>query len=313
MMLLQKGRRVNLHQLHLFCAVAEAGSIARASRNLFISQPALSVQIKRLERDLGIELLQRSRVGIALTQAGENVYAVARGVLQQTEAAERRLNELRSGVTTPVNVATSNSGALYFLVDAIRAFRNENPSISVNILVQGPQQNIEQMSLGLLNFEIAWERSLPDDLAVTHLLDVEFGIIASPDHRFSEPGRISTLEFSQTPFISMHPGLAVPSIEETWMREHRMQPLALSRQMSIDAVKRLVEADLGIAILSRLAVQREVNAGTLTWLGMDGFELRRRLLLVSGRQPPARSAAEFMAFIHRYADERQPELIQATG
>jgi DNA-binding transcriptional LysR family regulator len=289
--------------------VAEAGSIARASRNLFISQPALSVQIKRLERDLGIELLQRSRAGVSLTQTGENVYAVARGVLQQTEAAERRLNELRSGVTSPVNVATSNSGALYFLVDAIRAFRNESPSISVNILVQGPQQNVEQMSLGLLDFEIAWERSLPEALVFTPLLEVDFGIIASPDHHVAEPGRISTLEFSQTPFISMHPGLAVPSIEETWMREHRMQPRALTRQMSIDAVKRLVEADLGIAILSRLAVRRELSAGTLVWLGMEGFELHRRVLLVRSPKPPSGSASEFMTYIKAYAEQLQMELI----
>lgn len=92
------------------------------------------------------------------------------------------------------------------------------------------------------------------------------------------------------------------------MEQHHLRPRTLTRLVSMDAVKRLVEADFGIAILSRLSVQRELHAGSLVQLEMDHFELRRRLLVISDSRPPRDSAREFLAFTQTYAEELEGEL-----
>ncbi len=297
---------MNLHQLELFCAVADAGSFARASRELFISQPALSVQIKRLESSLGVDLLRRSRTGVTLTGAGADLYSAAQGVLQQVQAAERRLQSLRDGEAGLLNVGVDHSGALYFAASMVKEFRKRYPAIRVNVQVQDLRRSLEQVSVGTLDAEVSWEQELlPADLETIFLREVDFGIVCAPEHPCARAGRMTAQEFAQTPFISMNPGLALLSIEEMWMLEHHVVPTTVSHQSSIDAAKRLVEANLGIAILSRLAVERELKAGTLVWLRMEGFALRRQLLLVTNRRAQPPIVQQLVAFAREFSDAYQ--------
>ncbi|MBM3856183.1 MAG: LysR family transcriptional regulator, partial [Verrucomicrobia bacterium] len=118
---LLRGGDMNFHQLKLFCAVAEIGSFALASERLHITQPALSIQIRRLERSLGVELMKRTKKGLVLTEAGKAVYDAAKGIFERQDGLSRKLEEIRSGERGTLVVAVSPTGVLYFAASLIRA------------------------------------------------------------------------------------------------------------------------------------------------------------------------------------------------
>ena len=112
-------RPVNLHQLELFCAILEKGSFSLAARELYLSQPALGVQMKRLEESLGVPLLRRSRGGVQPIPAGAELYASAHRAMEQLRAAEHRLAAIREGAaarwsSAPAIPARSTSSPIWW-------------------------------------------------------------------------------------------------------------------------------------------------------------------------------------------------------
>jgi LysR family transcriptional regulator, low CO2-responsive transcriptional regulator len=274
---------MNLHQLQLFCAVVESGSFARASRDILISQPALSIQIKRLETSLGVELLHRGRGGVTLTPSGAELYESARAILQHAEAAERRVKAIRSGEAGALEIGVGHNGVLYFVTDLVKAMRHRLPRIQVTIDVLNPARAMEKLATGALDAEFTWDHPLPPDLESTALLDVPFGVVCSPEHPCAERGVITRAEFLGSTYITIPRGISVVSFPEieSWLAERGDTQAMLADQPSIDAVKRLVEANLGIAILSRISVERELAAGSLAWLEMDGYRPSRQVSLIT--------------------------------
>jgi DNA-binding transcriptional LysR family regulator len=277
---------MNLHQLQLFCAVVEAGSFARASREVSVSQPALSIQIKRLETSLGVDLLHRGRSGVVVTPSGAELYESARAILQQAEAAERRITAIRNGEAGSLEIGVGHNGVLYFVTDLVKAMRRRLPRIRVSIDVLNPARAMEKLMTGALDAEFTWDHPLPPELESTVLMDVPFGIVCSPEHPCAARGVITRAEFLQSTYITIPRGISVVSFPEieSWIAERGDAPTMLGDQPSIDAVKRLVEADLGVAILSKVSVERELTAGSLAWLRMDGYQPSRQLSLITNRR-----------------------------
>lgn len=298
------GPPMNLHQLRLFCAVVERGSFSLASRELFVSQPALSIQIKRLEQSLGLRLLRRSRGGVVLTPAGQELYTVARALLEQVATAERRLRALRTGEAGTLAIGVSHTGALYFLTDVVKAFAHEQPAVHVNIEVATAPTLFDRLQRGSLDVGLEWGPVLPTSLETVELWTERFGIIASPQHEGAGAGWITREQFIQTPFITLQYGLGTPSFIEIWLLEHNLLPASITRLPSIDAVKRLVEANLGLTILSYLSVERELAAGHLAWLGMEGFRMERPIVLLTRKPDPSPLVARFVTFAREFARTR---------
>jgi DNA-binding transcriptional LysR family regulator len=295
---------VNLHQLRLFCAVVERGSFSLASRELFVSQPALSIQIKRLERSLGLRLLRRSRGGAVPTPAGQELYTIARAILEQVETAERRLRALRTGEAGTLAIGVSHTGALYFLTDAVKAFAQVHPAVRVNIEVATAPTLFDKLQRGSLDAGLEWGPVIPASLEAVELWIERFGIIASPQHECTHVGRITQEQFLRSSFITLQYGLGALSFIEMWLLEHNLLPASITRLPSIDAVKRLVEANLGLTILSHLSVERELEAGHLTWLEMEGFRMERPIVLLTRKQDPSQLLAQFVAFTREFARTR---------
>src|SRR5262245_37214161 len=156
---------MNLHRLQLFRTVVEKGSFSLACRELFISQPALSVQVKRLEDDLGLKLLRRTRTGVAPTPAGQELYGLAQAIFEQIDSAERRLAVLRSGEAGSLSIGTSHTGALYFLTDLVKAFSQDSPGVTFTITVETVPQVYEAVQRGTIDVALQWGPAVPSGLA----------------------------------------------------------------------------------------------------------------------------------------------------
>jgi len=297
---------VNLHRLQLFRTVVEKGSFSLACRELFISQPALSVQVKRLEDDLGLKLLRRTRSGVAPTPAGQELYGLALTIFEQLDRAERRLEALRSGEAGSLAIGTSHTGSLYFLTDVVKAFSQENPTVGFNIMVDTVPQVYEAIQRGTIDVALQWGPGAPAGLTAVELFREPFGIVASAQHPCAASGAISRQAFLEAPLFILGYGIGEPSFIEVHLLQDALQPGRITRLPSIDAVKRLVEANLGLGVLSRTSVERELATGILAWLEMPGFALERPLLLVINERGASRLLDRFVAFTQQFARARRP-------
>ncbi len=295
---------MNLHRLQLFCVVVERGSFSLASRELFISQPAPSIQIKRLEESLGLELLQRSRNGVAPTPAGKELYAAASGLLEQAEATERRLRAMRAGEAGSLVVGVSPTGALYFVADLVAEFTQQFPLIAVDIEVERQQRLVSRLQGGSLDAMVSWGPTVPAELDGTLLLNERFGIMASARHPRAAAGMLTREEYLAAPHFMLQHGEGAPSFMELWLLEHDLLPPAVKRLPSIDAIKRMVEANLGLTILSHTTAEREVEMGRLVLLRMEGFTLERPLMLFTNKRHHAPVAKQFGRFARAFAATR---------
>ncbi|HEY7060169.1 MAG TPA: LysR family transcriptional regulator [Chloroflexota bacterium] len=297
---------MNLHRLQLFRTVVEKGSFSLACRELFISQPALSVQVKRLEDDLGLKLLRRTRSGVAPTPAGQELYGLALGIFEQIALAERRLEALRSGGAGSLAVGTSHTGSLYFLTDAVKAFSQENPAIAFNIMLDTVPQVYQAIQRGTIDVALQWGPGAPAGLVAVELFREPFGVVASPQHPCAAGDAISRETFVEAPLFILGYGVGEPSFIEVRLLQEELQPRHITHLPSIDAVKRLVEANLGLGVLSRTSVERELASGSLTWLALSGFALERPLLLVTNERASSRLVDRFVAFTVQFARARRP-------
>lgn len=298
---------MNLHQLELFCAVVEAGSFARAARDVMISQPALSLQIKRLELDLEAELLHRGRSGVVLTPSGIELYENARAMLQHAEAAKRRIKSIRDGEAGSLEIGVGHNGILYFVTEMVKAMAHQMPQIQVGIEVLHPTRSEEKLITGVLDAAFTWDHPLPPELKSTVLMDVSFGVICSPENPCAARGVMTREEFIQSTYITIPRVISVVSIPEVqaWLGDSAAgTPKILADQPSIDAVKRLVEANLGVAILSRISVERELAAGTLSWLEMDCYHPTRKLSIVTNRRYQNALLGQLQKFALEFAAPR---------
>lgn len=295
---------MNLHRLELFRTVIEKGSFSLASRELFISQPALSVQVKRLEDDLGLKLLRRTRTGVVPTPAGQELYGLALAIFERIEAAERRLEILRSGDAGSLAIGTSHTSAWYFLADVVPAFTQENPKVSFTFMVEAVPRVYEAIQRGSVDVALQWGPALPSQLTGVELFREPFGVVVSAQHPRAVLGAITPEEFVAANLIILGYGVGEPSWVEIQLIENNLLPARVTRLPSIDAVKRLVEANLGLSILSRTAVERELAGGRLAWLEMTGFAMARPLLLVTNERARFRLLDRFVEFTCAFANAR---------
>jgi DNA-binding transcriptional LysR family regulator len=165
---------------------------------------------------------------------------------------------------------------------------------------------MSRLQSGSLDAVVSWGPTTPAGLDGTLLLDERFSVMASASHSRAPTGWLSRDEYMAASHFMLQQGEGAPSFMEMWLLEHDLLPPAVKRLPSIDAIKRLVEANLGFTILSDTTAAREVEMGRLVRLEMDGFALQRPLMLFTSKRRQAPVARQFVDFAHDFAAARPP-------
>lgn len=291
---------MHLHQIELFCAVVERGSFALAGTELFITPGALRIQVKRLEQSLGITLLRRVPGGMAPTEAGRELYATGRAMLDLGQAASRRLADLRQGLAGTVTIGVIHAAPLYYVTDVLRDFGPAHPGVTVMVEIIERDRLVDALVHGTVDLGLDWGPISRAGIVSETLLDEPWVIVAAPQHPLAALRVVSPEQFAATPFIGLALGpYSVPFAEQA-LQEAGLAPNIVMRLPYQDAVKRLVEAGRGIAIMARIAAQREIVAGHLTALNVAGFSLQHSLLLFRPKgHPHSPAVATFERFLRR--------------
>lgn len=295
---------VDLQVAHLrtLQAVARHGSFSRAARALNLTQPAVSMQVRHLERALGLSLLERVGKRAFPTRAGEVLLAHADRALRELEAGVERVQELRGVVAGRVRLGTSASISIYLLPPALRRFRARYPDTEL-VIVTGNAAEIaravvaNELDVGIVSLPVR-----DRELSVTPFFRDELVAIAPPERPWRRTQAIDAPTLAGHPLILFEPGATLRRLIDGWFHRAGVSPRSPMELGNTEAIKTLVEAGLGLSITSWFSVKREVRERALTAIRLTP-SLERQIGLVRRRDKPRTPALD--AFVAALEDLRR--------
>lgn len=286
---------MNLHHLRAFLVVAEEKNITRGARRLHTSQPAASKHVSDLEAELGVSLFDRLPRGVRLTEAGELLLRHARRLFAVESAAETELGELAGLTRGSLSIGASTTIGSYLLPRVFGQFNRVHPHITLSLHIANTAQVQTLVLDDGIDFGLTEGFAAAEQLEVEVVHYDEMVAIVSPDHPILARGRLCTRDLASVPFICREPGSGTRDVIEAELERHGLSLEPVMALGSTEAVKNAVSAGLGLAIVSRLAVELELSVGRLTQLAIEDLSIRRALHLVQLRGKQASPAAQ--AFI----------------
>lgn len=269
----------SLHQLHTFYTVVRAGTLSAAAAALYVTQPAVSLQLKQLETRLGLGLMERRGRRLVLTGAGETVYDYARQMFGLMEGLERELADQRDLQSGRLVVGASTTVGEYLLPEALGRYRALHPGIELALTIGNTAHIIEMVLRHELDFGFVGAMSSAPELLIAPFAEDEICFIAPPDHPFT--GRLVTLrDLAEERFIFRERGSATRQEAESCLRASGFAFKVAMELGSNEAVKQAVVARLGLGALSKLALRAELAAGHLCVLSVADWDCRRSFYLI---------------------------------
>lgn len=262
---------MELKHLRSFVKVANLLSFSRAAQQLHLSQPALSAQIKALEDDLGVKLLERNRRMVRLTPAGETLLADAAELLQQIAKTEQRVSRISSGDAGHLRIGFVASATAEIVPAIVLAFRKRYPDVSLELKNMPTVQQVDALRSGAIDAGFVRMPLEEDGLAVSVVHREPFAIVLSKNHVLAREKDLSVRQLAQEPFVAYGRRWA-PSFYESWTgicRRAGFSPSVVQETGEMDTALALVAAGLGVAILPEGMAKRHRRVFRIKTLGRD--------------------------------------------
>lgn len=270
-------RRVNFHRLYIFHTVAKLGSFTKAAAELSISQPAVSIQVKELERSMDTTLLSRMRSGVALTDTGEIVFGFTRRIFSLAEEMEYAIQDVTGLQAGRLTIGSSSTPGECILPLVIGKFQERYPRVEVSLAIYNTRVIIERILNRELDLGMAGSAVEMKGLISTHYANDEVTLVASPAHALAQKESVSFEDIADEMYVVREPGSATRRAAEDCF-EQRGISIRVSMELgSNEAVKRATAAGLGIGALSKFSVAPDVAAGYLKVLPVVGWKCERPL------------------------------------
>ena len=270
---------MDINQLEVFLGVAQEKSFSRAAKALNRTQPAVSQAIRRLEAELGEPLFDRSSKDGTLSSAGRVLLEFAQQMMNLRHHAHTAIRELRDLHRGKLSLS-ANEYTVMGLLPLIPIFRTRHPHIKIEVK-RSLASRIPSEILGR-DIEIGVVTFKPTDAAISSIpvsMD-ELALIVAPDHPLASRATVSVRDLGAETFVAHN--VASPYRERVVKTFEKFRtPLNISLEMpTLEAIKRMVESGLGVALVPRLTAQNEIARGSLVGITVKEMRLERRLYLI---------------------------------
>ncbi len=302
-------KNLTFRQLRVFEAVARHLSFSRAAEELFLTQPAVSMQVKQLEESVGLPLVEQTGKRIRLTEAGTLMAQTARrlaGELRQADDALAALKGLESGSLTVAVVST----AIYFAPHLVARFVASHPGIKVRLLDANREQVLRLLGESAVELAVMGEPPEGSRLDAAYFADHPLGIVAAPGHRLVSQPRVEAAALAGEVFVLREAGSGTRRTMERFFAAAGVGVAAGMEMSSNEAVKQAVMAGLGLGFLSLHTVGLELSTGRLRVLDVRDLPVRRRWNLCARRDRLLSPAA--LAFRRFVADRGAALLLEGV-
>lgn len=284
-------------RLRAFVTVAREGGFTRAAAVLHLSQSAVSQQVAALEEELGATLFVRSGRRVASTAAGVALLERAEALLAEMAAARRAVAAAEGRVAGDLRLAASLTIAGYVLPRPLAAFKREHPDVRIALRVLNTEDVVRALIAGDADLGLVEGPVESGRVRLEPLFDDELAVIAPSTHRFAAVEEVEPDALLAEPLVVRETGSGTRRVGELALASAGIDPALLraaAEVSGIDAQKALVEAGLGVAIVSVLTVRRELALGSLVARPLRGITLRRPLAAATVRDTPVPPAARVL-------------------
>lgn len=275
---------MDLRQLRTFVAVAEMRHFARAAGRCNLSQPAVSHQIACLEDEVGTRLLNRTARRVSLTVAGEVLLEEARRILAAVERARERMQEVARGAVGRIRLGATPTPGLYLLPPLLAKYRAAHRAYDLHLEIGSVHALADRVARNDLDMAIIAGPLAAGELQARAVSRDEFIVIARPDSELAHAARVRPARLAAETWVMREDGSDTRRQVAAWWHRHRLAPQRTMTFDGPDAVKRAVVGGLGVALVSRLTVQEDLDRRRLAAVPLAGALPTREVFVVDHPQ-----------------------------
>ena len=268
-------------QLLAFVTVADEQNFTRAANKLHVSQPAISQHIQNLEQRLNVKLLDRTNKYVRLNRAGDVVYHHAKEILGLYGQLTRLVQDLKDEASGSLSIGASFTFGEYVLPHVVAEFRQTYPKIVPSIAVENTQAVVELVARGELDIGIIEGSAMHNaGVDVIPFAEDTVVVVAPSHHPLTSQALVTTQEIGAECWIVRERGSGTREITDYVFRTYGIQPKTMIEYSSTQVIKESVEAGLGITILSKWAIRKELMCSTLRIVPLSDSPIRRQFSIV---------------------------------
>jgi DNA-binding transcriptional LysR family regulator len=275
-----------LDQLKILQAIANEGSFKKAAKKLYISQPAVSLHIQNLEKQVNTSIFYRDKRKARLTQTGELLLKYSSRILSLCEETCRALDDINTLQSGGLTIGASQTIGTYLMPRLIGIFKHKYPQIGVELQVHSTRKISWGVTNGNIDLAVVGgkiPKELTEDLEIIPYAEDELALILPLTHPLSTRKFIQKEDLYRLHFIALNPQSTIRNVIETTLTQHGIDSRYLKIVMelnSIEAIKNAVQSDLGAAFVSVSAISKELDLNMLHWAKIEGITIKRTLSIL---------------------------------
>ena len=288
-----------LQQLRILRAVATEKNFTKAAAVLYLSQPSLSKQIKTLEKNLDILLINRERNNISLTESGKVLLQYSERILALCEESCRALIDLKNGDRGNLTVGASQTIGTYLMPRILALFAQNYPQINLKVQVNSTRIIAKkiinrEIDIAVVGGEISDD--LKKNLTIKPFVSDELSLIISKSHPFAKKNQINKENLYCLDFITLNPNSTIKNFIDNILIQNQIETKQLKTILqlnSIEGIKTAVSLGLGAAFVSSSAIEKEIKLKTIGIIKLENIKITRKLSIISNPECYKSKAFEF--------------------
>lgn len=274
---------ITFRQLEVFEAVARLLSYTQASKELHLSQPAVSMQIKQLEESAGIPLFEQIGRKIYLTEAGQEMYHYSRSISHQLDEAEEVLEQLKGLQTGRLEITVATT-ANAFATRMLAMFKKQHEGVTVSLDVTNREYLLRQLAENEKDIAIMGRPPEDADLVTEPFADNPLVVIAAPDHPLAGKKSIPLYMLQDQTFVVREQGSGTRTAMQRFFDEHNLRVTSSMEMNENEAIKQAVQAGMGLGVVSIHTIELELETNRLVILDVEDFPIMRHWYLVHRKE-----------------------------
>jgi len=267
-------RHSTLRQLEVFEAIARLGSFTRAAEELFLTQPTVSMQIKKLTEAVGLPLFEQVGKKIYLTDAGRELYQTSRGIFEHLTRFEMLIADMKGLKQGTLRLAVVTT-AKYFAPRLLGPFCQRHPGVEVSLKVSNRERILERLADNQDDLCILGQPPEEIDAIAEPFLENPLVVLAPSNHALVGKKKIPLARLAEEPFLLREAGSGTRMAVERQFAEHGLKMKVRMELGSNEAIKQAIVGGLGVSVLSRHTLALDAPMGQLAVLDVEGFPIER--------------------------------------
>tara|TARA_A100001037_G_scaffold306004_1_gene348590 strand:+ start:1611 stop:2534 length:924 start_codon:yes stop_codon:yes gene_type:complete len=268
---------MNLYHLNTFLSVARFLSFTRAAQELNLTQPTVSSGVRDLERSLGVKLFNRSGRSIDLTMEGRLLLTYAEQIHDLTTEAEDRIHHREIEPGESFRFGAIDAAVIYVLPDVLEAYHSRFPSVDISVQVDASRFLVDEILRGRSEFGVLTLPYVHPKIDTMPLLEDSLPLVVGSGHPLASRKRVRLEQVVTETLILFHEGSVSRKPVDEHLAEAGLSPGRVMEMSSPEAMRKLVEAGVGVSFLPNMTVQDALTEGTLVALNVVGVSMQRRI------------------------------------